>query len=55
MELPDAVCVDPDLSRAEIASRIGKSGWKLLNVLSIFDETGLGDKKASAGKFFLRF
>ena len=55
IELPDAACADPDLSRAEIVKRIAESGWQLLNVLSIFDETGLGDKKASAGKFFLRF
>jgi len=27
----------------------------LLNVLSIFDKAGLGDKKESAGNFFLRF
>jgi hypothetical protein len=55
IELPDAACADPSLSRAEIVKRIAESGWQLLNVLSIFDETGLGDKKASAGKFFLRF
>ncbi len=55
IELPDAICADPAQTKAEIAARIGQNGWRLLNVLSIFDETGLGDKKESAGKFFLRF
>ena len=55
IELPNATCADPALAKAQIADRIGQSGWQLLNVLSIFDETGLGDKKESAGKFFLRF
>ena len=42
-------------ARAEVAARIAKDGWKLLNVLSLFDETKLSGKEASAGQFFLRY
>ncbi|MFV2001858.1 MAG: hypothetical protein ACC619_02650 [Paracoccaceae bacterium] len=55
IELPGAACADPALARAQIAKRIGADGWKLLKFLSIFDESGLEEKKDSAGKFYLRF
>ena len=55
IELPNATCAIPARAKAQIADRIGQGGWQLLNVLSIFDKAGLGDKKESAGKFFLRF
>ena len=42
-------------ARSEIAGRIGRDGWKLLNVISVFDDAGLAGKKASAGKFYLRY
>lgn len=42
-------------ARKEVAVRLAQGGWTLLNVLSVFDESGLGERKASAGKFYLRF
>jgi hypothetical protein len=42
-------------ARSEVATRLRRSGWTLLNVLSVFDESGLSERKASAGKFYLRF
>jgi len=44
-----------DSARREISARIAKDGWKLLNVLSVFDETQLSGKEASAGQFYLRY
>jgi len=55
IELPDAVCGDAALTRAEIQKRIAKGKWQLLNVLSIFDATEAQNRKESAGQFFLRF
>lgn len=42
-------------AKIEIASRIASGNWVLLNVLSVFDASGLGGKEASAGKFYLRY
>lgn len=39
----------------QIRNRIGADGWTLLNVLGVFDETGLAERKESAGKFHLRY
>lgn len=46
---------DKASAQAEIKSRIAKDGWKLLNVLSVFDETELSGKEASAGQFYLLY
>lgn len=42
-------------AQAEIAARLGGSGWTLLNVISVFGPEGLAERKASAGPFFLAF
>ena len=55
IELPDAVCSDMNAASAEIARRVGAGGWTFLNVLSIFDASGLKEREASAGQFYLRF
>ena len=40
---------------AQIAKRLRANGWTLLNVLSVFDGSGLNERKNSAGQFYLRF
>lgn len=42
-------------AQAELAPRLADAGWTLLNVLSVFGPEGLGERKASAGDYFLRF
>ena len=42
-------------ARGEIASRIARGGWTLLNVVSVFGPDGLNERKESAGPYFLRF
>lgn len=44
-----------DAARAEIAGRIARDGWTLLNVVSVFGPEGLAERKDSAGPYFLRF
>lgn len=38
-----------------VAKRVAAGGWMLLQVESVFDETGLEAKKRDAGEFYLRF
>lgn len=54
IELPDTACTK-QAAKVQIAQRIAKDGWKLLNVLSVFNADGLGERKSSAGKYFLRY
>lgn len=39
----------------EARKRLGAQGWTLLNVLSVFDDRGLAQRRDTAGAFFLRF
>jgi len=54
VELSGKKCALPAAKR-QISARIAADGWQLLTVLSVFDETGLAERKASAGQFFLRY
>ncbi|NJM84497.1 MAG: hypothetical protein HC844_20460 [Tabrizicola sp.] len=42
-------------AKGELAPRLAADGWTLLNVLSTFGPEGLGERKASAGAYFLRY
>ncbi|MDF1855020.1 hypothetical protein [Pseudooceanicola sp.] len=42
-------------AKSEVAARLAQNGWTLLNVLSVFDDTGLEQRKANAGQYYLRF
>ena len=55
IELPDAACSSRDAARQAIARRIGAAGWQLLSVEGIFDASGLEQRRATAGDYFLRF
>lgn len=46
---------DPGAAAAELAPRLAAQGWQLLNILSVFDEGGLDQRKDSAGQNYLRF
>jgi len=35
--------------------RLANGGWTLLTVLNVFDETGLEERRESAGRFYLRY
>lgn len=43
------------VAAAELAERLAAGGWTLLNVVSVFDENGLAERKESAGQNYLRF
>lgn len=42
-------------ARSEIAGRIARDGWTLLNIVSVFGPEGLNERRESAGPYFLRF
>lgn len=42
-------------ARSELSARLAAEGWTLLNILSVFDESGLAERRQSAGQNYLRF
>lgn len=44
-----------DSAQSELVDKLASDGWTLLNVLGVFDDTGLEDRKDSAGEYFLRY
>lgn len=42
-------------AEAELRPRLADAGWQLLNVLDVFDEDGLAERRESAGDYYLRF
>ncbi len=42
-------------AQSQLADRLSSAGWELLNIVSVFDDGQLDDKKDSAGEYFLRF
>ncbi|TMM52418.1 hypothetical protein [Sulfitobacter sabulilitoris] len=47
-------CSKPAARRA-LSQRLAAQGWTLLNVVSVFDASGLAERKDSAGPYYLRF
>lgn len=54
IQLPDAQC-SVAAAGGYIAGRIATGGWQLLQVISVFDDSGLAARRADAGEYFLRF
>ena len=46
---------DKAAAEAELRERLRADNWQLLNVLGVFDDAGLEDRKESAGDYFLRY
>ena len=42
-------------ARAQLTQRLAAKGWTLLNVVSVFGDEGLNQRRDSAGPNFLRF
>lgn len=54
IDLPEEAC-SVAAATPVIAGRIALGGWELLQVVSVFDQSGLATRRADAGNFFLRF
>jgi uncharacterized membrane protein len=55
MELTESDCASPAAAETAVRSRLSGSGWELLNVVGLFGDEGLEQRRESAGDFFLRF
>lgn len=55
VELPDSACGSKQAAASNISGRLAGGGWLLLNVLSIFDQNGLSQRRESAGEYYLRY
>jgi len=55
MQVDTNPCTMSDKVRADVSARLQAQGWQLLQVQSVFDDSGLGKRKQDAGQFFLRF
>ncbi|WP_377509664.1 hypothetical protein [Octadecabacter sp. R77987] len=40
---------------AQLEDALGADGWQLLNVLGVFDDDGLDERRESAGQYYLRY
>jgi hypothetical protein len=52
-QVTDGGC-DPESAAQELAPRLDADGWTLLTVLSTFGPEGLEERKANAGRHYLR-
>ncbi len=42
-------------AEAQLSDRLASDGWTLLNVLGVFEDAELEERKDSAGDYFLRY
>lgn len=45
----------PANAAAYLSERLAADGWQLLEVMGTFDESGLDQRRADAGQFYLRY
>ena len=45
----------PGAAAQELAPRLARAGWELLDVMGVFGPEGLEERRADAGRFFLRY
>ena len=55
VQISDGACGNRGRAEREVRQKIAKGGWSLLNLMSVFDESGLDQRRGSAANFFLRF
>lgn len=55
MRIDTEPCAMSDRVQDTVAGRLSKAGWQVLQVQSVFDDSGLEKRKQDAGEFFLRF
>ncbi|MEI4471345.1 hypothetical protein [Frigidibacter sp. MR17.24] len=54
-QIPQGACGSGAEAARALAPRLARDGWVLLNIMSIFGPEGLDARKASAGRYFLRY
>jgi hypothetical protein len=54
IEIPESACSEAAAAPV-VAERIAAEDWELLQVISVFDEAGLDQRRSDAGAYFLRY
>ena len=55
MKLPGDACSNNAKAQKIVSKRLANGGWKLLTILSRFDQSGLSQRQANAGAYFLKY
>jgi len=53
--LSGGACASRETAERAVARRIGRDGWQLLAVVSVFGRDGLASRRAQAREYFLRY
>lgn len=50
-------CIDElvSVTKSRVYFRLEQVGWRLLDVIDVFNDSGLKERKESAGKYYLKF
>ncbi len=54
VEVPQNAC-SVGAASSVVAARLAAQGWTLVQVVSVFDDSGLASRRADAGQYYLRF
>jgi len=54
IQVPQNAC-SVGAARSYVAGRLGSQGWTLVEVISVFDDSGLAPRRGNAGQYYLRF
>lgn len=55
IQIDSSPCAMSNKVQSTVAGRLKAAGWQLLQVQSVFDDSGLEKRKQDAGQYFLRF
>ncbi|MEO9822982.1 MAG: hypothetical protein ABJF50_01020 [Paracoccaceae bacterium] len=55
IKIDSSPCAMSNKVQTTVAGRLKAAGWQLLQVQSVFDDSGLERRKPDAGQYFLRF
>lgn len=53
--LSGGACASREAAASAVARRIGRDGWQLLSVVSVFGRDGLDARRSKAREYFLRY
>jgi hypothetical protein len=55
MKISGNACSDNTSAQQVVSKRLATGGWTLLTVISMFDQSGLIQRQANAGAYFLKY
>jgi len=55
MKIPSQACSNNATAQKIVSKRLANNGWKLLRIMSTFDNSGLSQRQGNAGAYFLKY